>query len=78
MDAEPAAAIPMLSHLGCHQIIQPSNAPGHQTHLADEAYHSPSFRKNHDGSIAPISNSIESSAILSIQLLGRQQKVKGI
>jgi hypothetical protein len=77
MDAEPAAGIPLLSHLGCHQIIQPSNTPGHQTHLADEAYHSPSFRKNHDGSIAPISNSIESSAILCDSALGKTAKSKG-
>jgi hypothetical protein len=59
MAAEQAAGIPLLSHWGCHQIIQPSNAPGHQSHLADEASRSPSSRKKHDGSIVPISNSIK-------------------
>jgi hypothetical protein len=77
MAAEQAAGIPLLSRLAWHQITQPSHTPRHRSQLAREARHPPSSRKNHDGSIAPISNSIKSSAILCDSALGKTAKRKG-
>jgi hypothetical protein len=78
MAAEQAAGIPLLSHLGCHQIIQPSHTPRHRSHLADEAYHSPYSWKNHDGSLARMLDSVKFAAILNDSLPEKTVKKKGI
>jgi hypothetical protein len=78
MAAEQAAGIPLLSCLGWHQIIQPSHTPRHRSHLAHEARHPPSSRKNHDGSLAQMLNSVKSVAILSDSLQEKTAEKKGI
>jgi hypothetical protein len=57
MTADQPTGIPVLSHLGCHQIIQPSNRPRPRLHLADEGRHPPSSQKNPGGALARLLNS---------------------
>ena len=78
MAAGQAAGIPLLSRLGWHPIIQPSHTPRHRSHLAHEARHPHYPRKNHDGSLARMLNSVKSVPILSNSLPEKTAKRNGI
>ena len=78
MAAEQAAGIPLLSHLGCHQIIQPGNSPRYRSHLADEVRHPLSSQKHHDRSLAPMLNSVKFLAISSDSSPEKTPKRKGV
>jgi len=68
----------MLSHLGCHQTIQPGNTPRHWSHLADEVRHPPSSRKHHDRSLGPMLNSVKPLVILSNSSPEKTAQRKGV